>query len=305
MQESRSFLETSLNDWKDIFKLSDKLLDDLVFRGQSNKDWKITSSLERLMNRLYSEQTRTPFMHSQEMQMIEEFQWKYSLFKSKNINEDDYVEWLSIMQHYGACTRLVDFSDSLFVATFMAIFESSTDSAVWALNKYVVNYNTYTEFRREKQKTSASAQELDAFSLELANKYIKEVGNTINKLVLVHPKNINERLYRQQGLFIMPTNIQNSFMDNLSDYLGNNDPNIVDIQDLIAGANSFVRGQLSLLKINIPKEIQLSVLKHLREMNINSEILFPGIEGLAKSLNYSKQSYQDYLDMIRRANGMS
>src|SRR3954468_16115852 len=115
IERKYQFIETELSEWKDVFKLSDKLLNQLLFRGQANKNWKITSSLERLMNRLHPNFVDKAMIPVQEQEMIREFQWKYPLFKSKSIDGKNYVEWLSIMQHYGAATRLVDFTDSFFV----------------------------------------------------------------------------------------------------------------------------------------------------------------------------------------------
>jgi len=52
---------------------------------------------------------------------------------------DDDLEWLTLMQHYGTPTRLIDFSKSLFVALYIAINESFTEnSVIWAVNKHLV-----------------------------------------------------------------------------------------------------------------------------------------------------------------------
>lgn len=43
------------------------------------------------------------------------------------------------MQHFGAKTRLLDFSDSLFVAVYMALYgANNSDASVWALNKNMI-----------------------------------------------------------------------------------------------------------------------------------------------------------------------
>lgn len=54
--------------------------------------------------------------------MLKEFQWKYPSYEKNLIPQNnEYLEWLSIMQHYGAPTRLLDFSYSMYVALFMAM----------------------------------------------------------------------------------------------------------------------------------------------------------------------------------------
>ena len=47
---------------------------------------------------------------------------------------DDAMEWLSLMQHHGAPTRLLDFTWSPYVAAFFALYRATADAAVWAFN---------------------------------------------------------------------------------------------------------------------------------------------------------------------------
>ncbi|GGH04284.1 hypothetical protein GCM10011416_24190 [Polaribacter pacificus] len=283
------FIETELNNWKDIFLLNSKLTKQLLFRGQSNKDWTISSSLERLVERIHPNYVDRAIITVQEKQMIEEFQWKYPLFKNPTIEKENYVEWLSIMQHYGASTRLIDFTDSFFVATQMAISESYTDSAVWGINKHTLNKFIFETYTNENETNSASQKTLDSLSIKLANEKIKNAFNEVEKkLLIIRPENSNERIYRQQGLFVMPTNLKIPFVESLSTIIGNQTPLFWDFRHLILNSDSYKQDQFALVKINIPKKIHREILENLREMNINSEILFPGIEGLAKSLNYSK-----------------
>src|SRR5690606_1719410 len=98
----------------------------------------------------------------------------------------------------------------------------------------------------------------------------------------------NERIYRQQGLFVMPTNIEKRFTENLASFLDNIIPTPINFKRLIDLSCSYKQDEFTLLKIRLPQATHKGVLNILREMNINSEILIPDIEGLAKSLNYSK-----------------
>ena len=282
------YIETELQNWNDISLLDQKLQKLLLFRGQSNKEWEISSSIERLVERFHPDYTENTLPLTQEKKMIEEFQWKYPLFNSNKIEEDNYVEWLSIMQHYGAVTRLVDFTDSFFVAAHMAIYESNTDASVWAVNSHVLNQFVFDICKYELKTNSVSHNLLNLKSIELANEKIENSFNQDeNNLLIIRPKNINERLYRQQGLFVMPTNLKVSFKENLNSILENIEPIFWNFDELIKSSKSCKQDQFALIKINIPKQIHSKILRSLREMNVNSEILFPGIEGLAKSLNYS------------------
>lgn len=286
------YIETELKNWKDIFLLDNNFLRQLIFRGQANKEWEISSSIERLIERVHPNVfDYAGIVVNQEREMIEEFQWKYPLFNSTKIEKENYVEWLSIMQHYGAVTRLVDFTDSFFVATHMAVYESNSDASVWAINKLILNRHVFNSYKTEFNTNSASHELLNLKSIDMANDVIKNsFTQNENKLLAIRPRNINERLYRQQGLFVMPTNLKVSFKENLNSILENEDkPLFWDFKHLATISKEFTKQeQFSIIKINTPKEIHNEILRNLREMNINSEILFPGIEGLAKSLNYNE-----------------
>ncbi len=288
MQEN-IFVETEISEWKDFFKIKESFIRNFIFRGQGDKDWTISSSLERLVNRLHPHFVDPFLIPSQEQQMLKEFKWKSKLFNISGIDKKDDIEWLSVMQHYGSATRLVDFTDSFYVAMFMAIFETSSDSAIWCINKPSLIKDVFTDYRNAREKVkSVSTESLNHFSLEVANHSISNSYN-INekKLLLIRPKEINERLYRQQGLFLMPVNIKVSFMDNLNSVINNSSSINLKFDRFIEFSNNSKQETITLLKINIPKHLHGNIIRNLKEMNINSESLFPGIEGLAKSLNYS------------------
>lgn len=67
--------------------------------------------------------------------MIKEFKWKFPSYEKKLIPKDgEFIEWLSIMQHFGAPTRLLDFSQSMYVALFMAMDNSFYDNfSIWCI----------------------------------------------------------------------------------------------------------------------------------------------------------------------------
>lgn len=292
MNEEKIFIETEISEWKDFYKINENFLRNFIFRGQSDKNWQISSSLERLVNRLHPNYIDPYLIPLQEKNMLEEFKWKAKLFKIDGISEENNIEWLSIMQHYGSATRLVDFTDSLYVSIFMSIFESSTDASIWCLNKITISHNIFEYYRRNKEEiTSIETKKLYEYSLNVANQSIEKAFNNDEKnIMIVRPKEINERLYKQQGLFLMSTNIKLPFMENLKSIINNDVPINMKFKDLADLSYTAKQNTIAIIKINIPRNLHKNIIRNLKEMNINSESLFPGIEGLAKSVNYSKMN---------------
>ena len=70
-----------------------------------------------------------------EERSLREFQRKYHHYSQHIPDSDNTLEWLSLMRHYGAPTRLLDFTYSFYVAAYFGTGGSrKRDCAVWAIN---------------------------------------------------------------------------------------------------------------------------------------------------------------------------
>src|SRR5882724_2238164 len=90
-----------------------QLLEDLnnlpnhyIYRGHANAEWRLESSLERVIGTGWSEESARKF----EERSLDVFKSKFHLYDNENIPPDSKLAWLSIMQHYGVPTRLLDFT---------------------------------------------------------------------------------------------------------------------------------------------------------------------------------------------------
>jgi len=58
--------------------------------------------------------------------------------------------------------------------------------------------------------------------------------------------------------------------------------------------NRYGQQTIYVLKIDIPKELKYGLSNLLRQMNIISETMYPGLEGLARSMSCLRDSIGDY-----------
>ena len=292
------FVETELEHWNDIAMLKPRFLSSFVFRGQGNYDWHIKSSLERMIERFHpnGKIQQKIYPSGYEKDMLKEFQWKYPKYEKLNIpRENEVIEWLSIMQHYGCPTRMVDFSYSPYIALFMAIDSADglNPSSIWCLNKLVLRMMYSHEYKLKTEKSLDSKEMQDAQMYEDANMMLNDCIQETRKdfrpnIYLVQPHRVNERILLQQGLFAIPEKIDVPFEDNLFSLVYNREPEFVPFKEIIEYSESermFTPYDYFLIKIKIPAEFRLYITETLSLMNISAETMYPGLEGLAKSLN--------------------
>ena len=279
-----SSISTTLNDWTDLFKINQNFLSSFIFRGQSNSGWTLRTSIERALS---SNSEGQHYNYSlEESWMLQEFRRKCPLYTSVLPKYEDQFEWLAIMQHYGAPTRLLDFTYSLWIACYFALIDSETEASIWLVN---LDYESHRLRKKKLVNYQVEHTYINDINIEFANKVLNdeldvEVPDTAIKL---YPKIYTERLSKQQGLFLMPTNSQSSFYKNLMSALYNEDEFVaMDLKNLIKYSNRKYP-RVNLVKINIPFDLHKKILIQLRHMNITAETLFPGLDGLARSLYHS------------------
>lgn len=118
----------TLSSWNKIHLHSKK---DWIFRGMQNSKWALETALER---KEWKRNGPTSKLANKEEIILREFQRRYYHYSQQPPRIDDTLEWLSVMQHHGAPTRLLDWSYSIYVAAYFALEEAKSDCAVWALN---------------------------------------------------------------------------------------------------------------------------------------------------------------------------
>ncbi len=170
--EEKIFIETTLTTWNDIFKLPQRFMDKFIYRGQGNSNWELKSSLERSINKFYPNNTDNMLSFIEEKTLLKEFMWKYPLYSMSVPKKDELVEWLTIMQHYGAPTRLIDITKSIFIAIYFALAETVFDnSSIWAINEHIITMPVIEKYFLETNAKMVSHEVIKKKCYDKRTKY--------------------------------------------------------------------------------------------------------------------------------------
>lgn len=247
-------IETS--SWDEAKRKLQEFGNNWVFRGHEEANWELQTSLER-------ERFITPPPEVAEQTMLREMRRRAHHFLAPSHVPSNTVEWLALMQHYGAPTRLLDWTRSPFVAAYFAVenMKPSGTCAIWCLNQ------TWCLDRTREKLLPLDQNLLVKFDPSEPNVFDTHILPGQHQLVVpIEPFMLHERLTTQQGIFTCPGDLDYSFMNNLR-ALGE-DPQ-------------------KLVKITMPGRSRGHALAELNQANINRATLFPGIDGLARSLKYT------------------
>jgi hypothetical protein len=100
-----------------------------IFRGQSNSDWKLEPSFDRTFYNLSTNDKNEAMK-----EMLRIFRYECEGMDVPEALWTDEIKALALGQHYGLPTRLLDWTDSPYIAAFFAFSDAISNRAI---NKYV------------------------------------------------------------------------------------------------------------------------------------------------------------------------
>ena len=245
-----------LETWQDFKGFILQFSENWAFRGQANADWVLNNAIER-----------TEFIHFYkgiEADFVAEFQRGARNYLSKDETPEHLIEWLALMQHHGAPTRLLDLTRSPFIAAFFAFEQCHVDDghfiAIWGVNVH------YLRSCAIELLSGEFAEELKLSEGLIKEDLFEKIFFQNNKRLVfpVEPFRMNRRYSLQQSIFISTGISEEPLMNQLS-FLG-------------SGIEKAV------VKIEIASTYKKEVLRELQQMNLNRASLFPDLDGYAASL---------------------
>lgn len=240
-----------------------------VYRGHADAGWSLTSALERVIGANWSSDQVTKF----EDFSLQVFRSKFHLYDQENLTPDSKLSWLALMQHYGVPTRLVDFTESPYVALYFALEAyqpaSQADFAVYALDYSAMMTESIAFIAARdasfKLETRASLQlKQDQVFDDVVDRFAYDIA------WITEPKNHNRRLDRQGGCFLVAGNRE------------------LRIEQLLLLP---LYNKCRMKKFVIPAELYPAIFALLRKMNVTSKSLYGDLDGLARAIRMEMQVY--------------
>ncbi len=253
-----------LKDWQEFVDFSESLTEvglptevPYLFRGQPDADWSLLPSFTRYAKeaRLTTEQALRL-----EDQALTEFTRQAHLHLTPNILHETrgLMGWWSLMQHYNAPTRLLDWTKSPFVAAYFAVAEHfDKPGAIWVVHGRTVKDYMRTQYGQEdlplNQGDAAEMKALCSPEAQPALYFVRRPRET-------------DRMAAQQGYFSVSPQV------------------LTDHADLLHAATLNARPDPQFFRFIIRPDLKLGFLRRLLAMNVTARALFPGVDGLGKTV---------------------
>ena len=194
-------------------------------------------------------------------------------------DRDHLDQWLFLMQHHRAPTRLLDWTESPLVAAFFATENAAKksavdqDAAVYALDPMALNRESGVSDKSGKAffpNTWVQSSVLQTIKFAFGTQDELVNGRQIPYLewpAAIYPSTVHARVTSQRSCFTLHGSDDRDFEAIFCD------------KSLITNKR--------LIKYRIPKENVNSVFGELSDLGITNAALFPDLDGLARELKHS------------------
>lgn len=230
----------------------------LAFRGLSDAAYELTTSLIRI----------GPGYERMEKHLLRNFR-KYA--HRDAVPSDSNWNWLTMAQHHGLPTRLMDWSFSPYVAMHFAtanLEQFGCDGVIWAVDYTKVHMSLPEALRRELMLEGA-----DLFTVEMLDRVVPTIDalESISDepiLLFLEPPSVDDRVVNQYALLSVMSRSDNR------------------VDEWLASRPDFFARYV------IPAGLKWEIRDKLDQANVTERVLFPGLDGLSTWLkrNYTPRN---------------
>lgn len=189
----------TINDLNDLCTIIESINDNVIneisermitkptlwYRGQANSDWPISPSICRNNNRKSEQVLCHSFYHGA------------SQIMPQKIPKGSYDQWITLMQHYGLPTRLLDWTYSPLIALFFALNDNDKYKDFDASITIII-----PELLNEMQGFDPYVYPIDSYdSLNLLAPAFNKNLNSSDRILACFSTSNDLRMYAQRAAF--------------------------------------------------------------------------------------------------------
>jgi hypothetical protein len=242
-----------------------------AYRGMVDSNHRLSTTLSQLGAR-YSQN---------ESHLLRNFRkYAHGSTPGSPVPTDSIWNWLSLAQHHGLPTRLLDWTYSPFVALHFATFETATfdrDGVVWCID-YAKAHQLIPPALRKVLKSESA----DVFTAEMLDRVmptlpaLDRLGKRKPFVLFLEPPSLDDRIVNQFALFSL-------------------------MSSPTASLNDWLRQHHTLAHpVIIPAQLKWEIRDKLDQANVSERVLFPGLDGLCKLLKRYYSPRRDYQSKTAR-----
>lgn len=223
-----------------------------LYRGMPNSEYKLLTSLQRNCG-------------SKSKQLEEKLLANFKKYTSAELEVDQDNIWalMTLGQHHGLPTRLLDWTHSPLVALSFATLEESSqlnkhDSVLWKIDYSSIHDNLPVEFQSCLKDSRIFSIDSLSTVVNTLSDYDKLVES--KAMVIIEPPSLDPRIVNQYAFFsIIPSGVS-------------------DIEDFLDKHTD------KTVKYIIDKKLKWRIRDFLDEVNISERTIYPGLDGICKWL---------------------
>jgi FRG domain len=262
----------SLRDIEDLVQsiLGDK---SACFRGQSCASWDLVpSAYRRVIPLLHNPDFASRWANLVERDTYRDFEIHARMVFSESLEP---LEQLSVAQHHGVPTRLLDWTSNPAIAAHFSVFgKDHGDCAIWCLN--LSEFPFPKELGRQHRGGGFRLANIDQYGRGHSPSFAQPVTAPYweapeGTFIVWIPERVDERLRRQEGLLSW----YHSFEEK-RDLVWNYSTHIKELE--------VSSGQELMCKIVISSKDRFGLREDLLKRGLDEYHLFPDLDGLGKCL---------------------
>ena len=259
----------------------------IIFRGEPRVDYKLIPSLYR--ERTEYGVTANVYMEAEkEKDIIQEFVTEAAGYINQ-LDIEDSFRWIQYAQHFGTPTRLLDWTSNPLVALYFACSSNDTQDG----KVHILQSNYYKQITSEQINTILHNKTIN----EATSNMIWEGEEGYPYPVVFKPYYFDKRMSAQSSCFMVWGNQRRPLDMIVYDLEQKKKGRALVKKEETAGVKRVYEEEgVTLKSLLVCSDSKKRILHELDVININQATLFPGLDGIGRSIEW-RNNYFNRVDI--------